>query len=140
MKKQFQFLVIILMITFIQSCVPEDSVTPDTGDVRDKYTGTWLVIEHARKSSLIVTYTIVISLDPSNSSQVLLSHFSGYSGSNPAYGIATSSSITVPSQSMASDWQVEGSGTLANSSTMDWTYTITAGGNTDTYTATATKQ
>lgn len=141
MKRQLQFVAIVLMTAFFQSCVPEDTTTPDTGDIRDKYTGTWLVIENAKKSSLNVTYTVVISLDPSNSSQVLLSNFGNPgSGSDPAYGIPTTSRINVPVQSTSTDWVVEGSGTLANASTMSWTYSITAGGDKITYTAVATKQ
>jgi len=141
MKKQFHFFVFILIATFIQSCVPEDSVTPDTGDIRDKFTGSWLFIETGKKRSVNVTYTVEISKDPSNSSQVLLSNFGNPGlGYDPAYGIATSGRITVPSQNTASDWRVEGSGTLTNAGKMDWTYSITAGGNKDTYLATATRQ
>lgn len=141
MIRKIQFLAVILMAAFIQSCVPEDTITPDTGDDRDKFTGTWLVIENSKKSSLSVTYTVVISLDPSNSSQVLLSNFGNPgSGSDPAYGIVTTSSINVPSQSTSTDWIVDGTGTLANSTTMSWTYSITAGGDKIDYQATATKQ
>lgn len=140
MKRQFQFLAIILMAAFVQGCVPEDTVTPDTGDVRDKFTGTWLFNENASNRSLKSAYTVVITLDPSNTSQVLLSNFGNPgSGYEPAYAIVTSNRLTVPSQNIASDWVVDGSGTLANSTTMTWSYSITAGGNRDTYTATATK-
>lgn len=141
MKKQFQFLAAMLMIAFLQSCAPTDTVTPDTGDARDKYTGTWLFIENTAKSSLSSSYTVVITKDPSNTSQVLLSKFGNPGpGYSPAYGIATTGSITVPSQTYASGWQIDGSGTLSNASTMSWTYTITAGGNIDNYQAIATKQ
>lgn len=140
MKKQFYFLAVILMAAFLQSCVPEDPVPPDTGDLRDKFTGTWLFIENSPSRSLNSSFTVVISLNPTNSSQVLLSNFGNPgSGYDPAYGIVTSSRITVPSQSMASDWTVDGSGTLLNAGTMDWTYSITAGGDKITYHATATK-
>ena len=142
MKKQFQFLAAMLMIAFLQSCAPADTVTPDTGDARDKYTGTWLFIENTAKSSLSSAYTVVITKDPSNTSQVLLSNFGNPGpGYSPAYGIATTGSITVPSQTYASGWQIDdGSGTLSNASTMSWTYSITAGGNIDNYQAIATKQ
>lgn len=129
------------MLAFLQSCVPEDQVTPDTGDVRDKYLGTWLFIDYTPNGNLKSTFAVVITLDPSNSSQVLLSNFGAPGqGADPAYGIATSGRITVPSQNTSTDWIVEGSGTLVNESTMSWSYSITAGGDKITYQATATKQ
>jgi hypothetical protein len=141
MKKQLQFLSIMLMVSFMQSCAPSDTVTPDTGDVRDKYTGTWLFLEDTPKSSLSSSFMVVITRDPSNSGQVLLSNFGNPGpGINPAYGIATAGSITVPSQYMASDWMVDGSGSLRNAGIMDWTYSITAGGDHTAYHAIATKQ
>jgi hypothetical protein len=138
MKRQFQLLAFIFMISLLQSCEPKDQVVHERGD----YTGTWLFTETAAKSSLNTNtvYTVVISLDPSNSSQVLLSHFGGYSGSETAYGIVTSGSIEVPSQSMASDWLVDGSGTLINANLMDWSYSVTAGGDRFPAHATAVRQ
>jgi hypothetical protein len=140
MKKLFYFLAVILMVAFIQGCVPEDPVSPDTGDIRDKYLGTWIFIDNTPNRSLKSTFQVVISLDPDNSSQVLLSNFGDPgSGSDPAYGIATASRITVPSQNTSTDWLVDGSGTLVNENTMSWTYSITAGGDKITNQATATR-
>lgn len=141
MKKQLQFLTFILMVAFVQSCAPVDPVTPDTGDVRDKYKGTWLFIENPVKSGLNSSFMVVISLNSSNSSQVLISNFGNPgSGSNAVNGIVTSSGIVVTSQSSAPDFVVEGSGTLTNASVMDWTYSIKAGADMTTYHAIATKQ
>ena len=141
MKTKFKLLPVILMLALFQSCVPEDQVPPDTGDVRDKYVGTWLFIDYAPNRNLKSTFAVVITLNPNNSSQVLLSNFGNPgSGFDPAYGIATSGNITVPSQNTATDWLTDGSGTLTNASTMSWSYSITAGGTKTTYQATATKQ
>ena len=141
MKKQFHLLIIIVLAALVQSCLPEEPIGPDTGDVRDKFTGRWIFIDNNPKRILKSTFEVVISIDPSNSSQVLLSNFGNPgSGSNPAIGIVTSSRITVTSQITAPDFRVEGSGILTNVNKMNWTYSITAGGNKDNYTATATKQ
>jgi hypothetical protein len=138
MKKFLYLLTLAILISLIDGCEPDNTDGPDT-DVRDKYLGTWIFTEGSANRSVKATYSVVISKDPSNSSQVLLANF-GDSGGAAALGIATSSRITVPAQSIASDWAVEGSGSLSNSSTMSWTYSITAGGDKTDYIATATLQ
>jgi hypothetical protein len=140
MNKYLKYLTIILFVSLISGCEPTDENSPDT-DVRDKFIGTWTFSELSPGRSVNATYSVVISKDPSNSSQVLLSNFTAIgSGGASAYGIVTSSRITVPSQSIATDYIVDGSGNLTNSSTMSWTYSYTAGGDKTDCSATATLQ
>jgi hypothetical protein len=140
MKRYLNLLAVTLIIILINGCEPDNTDGPDA-DIRDKFVGTWLFSESSPSRSVNATYNVVISKDPSNSTQVLLSNFSGAgSGIDAAYGIVTSSSITVPSQSIATDYLVSGSGILSNSSTMNWTYSYTAGGDKTDCTATATLQ
>jgi hypothetical protein len=140
MKKLINLLAIIIIFSMISGCEPDNADGTDT-DVRDKYVGTWLFSEAKQFRGVNSTYTVEITLDPSNSAQVLLSNFTAVgSGAIPAYGIATSSSITVPSQTIATDYIVEGSGSLSNSSTMNWTYSYTAGGDVIPCSAIATKK
>ena len=130
-----------MLYLLFNGCDTTNTEGPDTGDVRDKYIGTWLFTESASSRQPNSTYSAVISKDPSNSSQVLISNFTGVgSGSSDAYGIVTSGSISVPQQNLATDYKVEGYGSSSTSSKMNWTYSVTAGGTKDDYTATATKQ
>lgn len=142
MKTTFlSFLLISALVSILYSgCEPVDEDT--TGDDRDNYVGEWLLNE-SFKSTLSQSYVINISLDPNNSSQVIIGNL-GNPGSQDitVKATVTSSQVVVSTQKMSNNWIIEGSGSFSNVSktTMSWTYTLTAGGSTDTYTATATLQ
>lgn len=125
---------------FFIGCEPVDE--NGTGDPRDKYVGEWLLNE-SFKSTEAQSYIITISLDPNNSSQVIIGNL-GNPGSQDitVAGLVTSSQVVVSKQNMSGGWAIEGSGKMANAANtaMTWTYIISAGGNTDEYTATATLQ
>ncbi|MFZ4704553.1 MAG: hypothetical protein ACOYMF_00960 [Bacteroidales bacterium] len=138
MKNLLKLLVIVMFLSVLNACEPDTQTGPDT-DVRDNFVGTWTFSESSPNRSVNSTYSVVISKNPSNSSQVLLSNFTAAGSGTSAYGIVTSTSITVPSQTIATDYIVDGSGILSNSSTMNWSYSYTAGGDKTDCTATATK-
>lgn len=125
------------MLSFISSCTLDEDLDPLDGDIRDKYTGTWLFSESP--ASRNTSYSVTISLDPSNSSQVLLKNIGNFGSSYSAYGIVTSSSITVPSQEIYSGITIFATGTLTSADVMEWEYTITGGGDAEEYVATATR-
>jgi hypothetical protein len=126
---------------FFIGCEPLDEGTT-SDDPRDKYVGEWQFIE-SFKSTEGNSYLVSISKDPNNSSQVILGNF-GNPGSQSitVTGIVTTSQIIVNSQKMSNNWTIEGAGRSTNTAntTMSWTYAITAGGDKEEYTATATKQ
>ena len=143
MKTTFFTILLALALTslFLIGCEPLDEDT--TGDdPRDKYVGEWQFIE-SFKSTEGNSYLVSISKDPNNSSQVILGNF-GNPGSQSitVTGIVTTSQIIVNSQKMSNNWTIEGAGRSTNTAntTMSWTYAITAGGDKEEYTATATKQ
>ena len=120
MKKYLKLLAAVMFITLFDGCETTNPDGPDT-DSRDQFVGTWRFVETpASRSVNVVVFDVNITKDPSNSSQVLLSNFSGSGAS--AYGIVTTNKITVPSQTLSSNWLVNGIGNLSNSSTMNWTY------------------
>jgi len=145
MKSTFRFFVLLLAITgiLVSGCEPVDS--PDEGgDPRDVFVGEWQIVESGLlKSMKGQTYSITIAYDPANSSQVLLKNF-GNSGNNNIYakGVVTSKQIVVSSQKMSNGWTVEGNGMINNvaKTSMSWTISVTAGGDKETVSATATKQ
>lgn len=132
-------LLLIFILTAFVSCTIDDPAEPDTDDIRDKFLGTWRFNETPAARNVDASYTVTISYDESNSSQVILRNFANAGGNFSAYGIVTSSRITIPAQEMAPGFEVEGSGLMTSSTSMNWEYTITAGGDEESFTALATK-
>jgi hypothetical protein len=110
------------------------------GDPRVQYVGEWQFIE-SFKSTKGQSYLVTISIDPMNSSQVIIGNLGNPGSQNiTVIGVVTSGQIVVSSQSMGNGWVIEGAGQMANKAKteMSWTYSITAGGNRDDFKATAT--
>lgn len=137
----FLFLSVITGFMLTGCEATDENITGD--DVRDPYIGVWQFVESGFKSTKAQSYIVSISKDPVNSSQVLLKNF-GNPGTQDisVEGIVTANQIVISSQSMNNGWVVEGTGktTNVNSSSMSWTYSITAGGDKLYYTATANRQ
>ena len=136
----FLFLLVGALASILYTgCEPVDNTTG--GDPRTPYVGEWQFIERL-KSTEGQSYFVTIALDPSNSSQVIIGNL-GNPGSQDitVKGVVTSSQVIVSSQSMSDGWIIEGSGSFNTTAKniMDWTYSIKAGGNYDTYTATASR-
>jgi hypothetical protein len=141
MKTTIFLILLSLSLTslFFIGCEPLDENT--TGDPRDKYVGDWQFIE-SFKSTEGQSYWVNISIDTTNSSQVIIGNL-GNPGSHDitVKGTVTSGQIVVSKQSMSNGWAIEGSGQMSNAAntSMSWNYTIWAGGNEDSYIATATQ-
>jgi hypothetical protein len=133
MNKTFKlFLLILAIFSSFWGC-KKDSTT-DPADVRSQYTGTWLVQETGKKS----TYPVIISNDPNNSVQVLISNFYNFSITPSA--IVTSGTITVPSQSFNNNSiTVYGSGTYSTNK-ITWIYYVNTVSTLDTVHSVYTKQ
>ncbi len=127
----FSFLVI------LSSCVLDEDLDPISGDSRDKFLGTWIFSESPALRS--TSFSVTISYDPSNSSQVLLKNMGNFGYSISAYGIVTSNNIYIPSQEIYPGMTISGSGSMSSSERMDWEYTITGGGDSEDFKAIATK-
>jgi hypothetical protein len=125
---------------FFIGCEPMNDNT--TGDPRDQYVGEWLFNE-SFKSTESQSYIVKITLDPFNSSQVILGNLG-----NPGLaditvkGTVTSGQIIVTKQRMSNGWDIEGSGQMSNvaNTSMSWTYSLWTGGDKVDYIATALLQ
>lgn len=131
-----------LTVLFISACEPVDG-DPVSDDPRDAYVGEWQFIE-SFKSTEVQSYLVTITKDPSNSSQILLANF-GNPGSNDIYavGLVTTSQVVISQQKLVnSSWVVQGAGSFSNvaKTAMNWTLSVTAGGEKNDYIAIATKQ
>jgi hypothetical protein len=119
------------LMTFV-AC--EDPDVPDEGDVREKYVASWTCTEVGG----MPPYTVTISLDPSNSSQVLLGNFHYFGAGEHAKAIATANNLTIPSQELCAN-TISGSGTLTTTTKITMKYYVNNHSTIDTVNATYTK-
>lgn len=124
------------------SCEPEEYTDTDPSDPRNSYVGVWRFTEDGKlKNGLSQSYIVTITLDQANSSQIILDNFGNPGDSDKSVtGIVTTNQVVVSPQSLSNGWLVEGSGKLSSATSMNWSYSITVGGDKEYYTATATKQ
>lgn len=130
------FFIFVLFSSFLTSCEPETSAPEDTPDVdpRDKFVGNWVCTETSKQNGQ-QTFTVGITLNPSNSSQVLISNFYLFGADEKANALITGNTITIPTQVFCSH-TISGSGFIDNSKTIiNWDYYVNDGQQTDTCTA-----
>ena len=140
MKKFIYPLIVLLAFSFV-SCEP-DTTTPDENpdtDIRDKFVASWLCNETSKLNGQS-TFTVAISLNPSNSSEVLIANFYLFGNDEKARALVTGNSITIPSQSFCNHI-ISGSGFIDNNkTTINWDYYVNDGQQTDTCSAVYTKK
>ncbi len=129
--KYIAFFLVIGMFT-LYSCDPNDTIDPDQ-DVRAAYLGTWLCTETSGMS-----YSVTVTLDQANSTQILIGNFHLYGASEKVYAIATANNLTLPSQVICGN-TVNGSGNLVNESMFTMKYYVNDLTTIDTVNATYTK-
>jgi hypothetical protein len=134
MKNILKFMLAASFISLVtlNSCDPNGDNDPDV-DVRTKFVSDWSCVEQGGPA-----YPVTISLDPNNSAQVLINNFHLLGVSEKAYAIATTSTLTIPSQEIANN-TVNGSGTLVSENKINLTYTVNDHSQTETFNATYTK-
>jgi len=139
MKKIFRATIIVaLLLSIFYACNPNDpnNNPQPTADPRDKFVGSWSCTEisHLNGTS---TFTVPISLNATNSSQILFGNFYQI---GQVYGVVAGNNVTVPSQSV-SNCNIRGTGTITNNNTrINWNYNVNDGADTDTCTAVYNKQ
>lgn len=123
--KIFSLILTVISLTIIQSCVIEgdDDVIPT--DARSKFLGEWKVNESCTRGNYMAT----ISLDPGNSTQVLIDNFGNPGpGYDPAVGLVVSNTIKVSSQNIGEGWTVSGQGNYQQNGSILWTYSLVVSG------------
>lgn len=133
MKKIFYLLstVVVLTVLSLSSC--DEPVVPDDTDPRDSYIYTWNCQEQSG-----LNYSVIVTADPNNSSQVLLANFHMFGNDQKAKAIATTNNLTLPSQELCSN-TISGGGTLVNANKIDMKYYVNNHSTIDTITATYTR-
>lgn len=141
MKKQFGFFILLFVLaSFLHSCDTDEDINEPTADPRDKFVGAWNCQETSsinKKGSS--SYTVNISLNPNNSSQILLENFYQLGFGIKLYAIVANNNATIPEQT-TSGFAVKGSGNY-NTSTdkINWTYYVNDGADIDSCTAVYSK-
>lgn len=116
-------------ISLLSACDPDTENDPNPADPREKFLGTWTVQENKKK----LTYEVLITESPTNSSEVLISNF--YNVGIKPFAIITTSTITCPVQSFQSQQiTINGAGTYT-SGKIYWTYYVNDGADLDTINA-----
>lgn len=110
---------------------------PVDEDTRDLFAGDWNCREYL-DGKLQMTYTVTITKDASDESQIILRNFA-FIGSDeqPPYGIVTGKSVVIPAQQVCYDQSitVQGTGEYIAKNETHWEYTVEVGGDSYTYTA-----
>jgi hypothetical protein len=134
MKKLSKLLIAAALLSLVGLSSCDNSVNPpNETDVRAKYVASWSCVEAGG-----MTYPVTITLDPNNSTQVLIGNFHFFGSSVNAAAIATSNALTLASQEICSN-TIHGSGTLVNSNKINMKYYVNNHTTIDTITATYTK-
>jgi len=134
MKSLLKYTAFFLIIGLfaLSSCDPNENINPDQ-DVRAPYLGTWLCVELSG-----MTYSVTVTLDQANSTQILIGNFHLYGANEKAYAIATANNLALPSQTVCGN-TIHGSGNLVNDNKFTLKYYVNDGADIDTVNATYTK-
>ena len=139
MKKTIRYILIIIpLISIFFSCNPDDNDNTPTADDRDKFVGSWVCAENSHMNGPS-SFTVPISLNANNSSQVFLANFYQLGSGQKVYGVVAGTNVTVPTQTV-SGVSVRGSGNITNNDTkINWNYYVDDGADIDTCSAVFSK-
>lgn len=119
-----------LGILLITSCTdtPEDG-----GDNIQKYVGVWNVNDQSAR----INYTVTITQNPSNSSEILMNNFAGLGGT--AIVLVIDNYLAIDSQTISTDYKVSGTGSYINSNKLIINFNLNDGIDSDARIATFTR-
>lgn len=107
--------------------------TDDDNDDREKYVGTWSVNDQSSR----LNYNVTITINPSNSAEILLNNFADLNST--AIGLVVGNSIVIDNQQLSSDYTVNGSGNYINNGKMEFSFSLNNGIDIESRVATYTK-
>ncbi len=120
MKRKLLFPIIILAsLFFLQSCAVTDD--GDDSNAREKYYGTWNVSDQASR----LNYSVTITANPSNSSEILLNNFADLNSS--AIGLIVDNIVVIDNQPLNDDYSVVGTGKFINNNKLEFSFDLNDG-------------
>jgi hypothetical protein len=130
--------IFLLTIGLFFSCNPDDGGDPAPTDPRDKFVGSWLCQETSQSGNS--SFSVTISIDGSNSSQIFLDNFYHLGVGKKVYGVVAGNNVTLPNQVVNGFTVKSGNGTIVNSDTkINFSYVVNDGADDDSCTAVYTK-
>lgn len=143
MKSILKPFLFFILLSLVASCTKEDENNPSTGstnptDPRSVFVGTWVCNEESQVFGT-TAYSVDITTHSTITNRIVASNFYnlGFTTSNAQLEVS-GSNITVLLQNL-SGYDVVGSGSLVNSSTINLNYTTNDGSGIDTVSAIYTK-
>lgn len=133
---RFLSAIFVLFQVGFSACTTEDP-SPSPADPRSAFVGTWRVDEQETKQ----TFEVTIEISAGSETAVKIYNFANSgSTSNPAIADVSGTNITlVPDQIIATDWVINGGGSLTTSTNINWAYTVNDGANLHSLIAVFTK-
>jgi len=130
-----------ILVSFVGSCTPDED--GDNGntyvDPRDKFTGSWKCTEMSRQFGS-QTYNVNISLNPQNSTEILIANIYHFGYDEKARAITSNNSATIPLQPICNNTNnIRGSGMFSGNNQINWTYYVDDGADIDTCNAVYTR-
>lgn len=111
----------LFLFLLLPSCNIDEEIGPDV-DPLEKYLGTWSV----RDNELKVNYTVSITRNPSNSTEVNIQNFAASGGT--ASALVVGNTLTITSPVIGNGWQVSGTGVYKNTNRLEFTYRLVVSG------------
>ncbi|HOW25669.1 MAG TPA: hypothetical protein PK711_08350 [Bacteroidales bacterium] len=137
MKSRTTYLLLLLSSLLMSFPACDLLNEPVDEDMRDLFTGDWNCKEYL-DGKLQMTYTVVITKDPADDSQIILRNFA-FIGEDeqPPIGVVNGESVAIPTQQVCYDQSitVHGTGNYISKNELHWEYTVEVGGDSFTYTA-----
>jgi hypothetical protein len=127
------FILILSGFFLIPACVPDDDPIED--DPREKYLGAWLCTE-----STSISYTVTISKDPSNSTQILMNNFHHLGVDEDVFALVAGKSLQIIQQTACQgSLQISGDAVMETDNRIRFQYYVNDFADIDTIQAVFTK-
>ncbi|NOZ47624.1 MAG: hypothetical protein GXO79_12710 [Chlorobi bacterium] len=115
---------IVICLSFLASCLPDEEIIPGSNDLRDKITGTWNCAENSPTYGEL-NYIVKIYKDETDSLNVEVGNFYGLGEWSSVIATLSGSKLTVSLQEVEGH-SISGSGTIASDyKSINWIYQVT---------------
>jgi len=115
----FNTAILLVVVFLFQSCAIEDD--SDYSDPREKFVGTWNVSDQPGR----INYSVNISKNPAQSTNVLLYNFADMGGS--ANGLVVGNRIIIDKQPIGNDFLSNGTGNFISENRLEFTFVLDDG-------------
>ena len=115
----FNTAILLVVVFLFQSCAIEDD--SDYSDPREKFVGTWNVSDQPGR----INYSVNISKNPAQSTNVLLYNFADMGGS--ANGLVVGNRIIIDKQPIGNDFLSNGTGNFMSENRLEFTFVLDDG-------------